>query len=63
METVKPELEKQGAKIAHQPYSEGLPFIKTVQGKNQRLHKELGNSASEKELFKKSWWKFNYSLR
>jgi hypothetical protein len=33
METVKPELEKQGAKIAHQPYSEGLPFIETVQGK------------------------------
>lgn len=56
-------LEKQGAKIAHQSYSEVLPFIETVQGENQRLHKELENSASEKELFKKSWWKFNYSLR
>jgi hypothetical protein len=63
METVEPELEKQGTKIVHQPYSKVLPFIETVQRENQWLHKELGNSASEKELFKKSWWKFNYSLR
>lgn len=63
METVEPELEKQSAKIAYQPYSEVLPFIETVQGENQRLHKELGNSTSEKELFKKIWRKFNYSLR
>jgi hypothetical protein len=63
METVEADLETEGAKIAHQPDSEVLPFIETVQGENQRLHKELGNSASEKELFKKDWWKFNYSLR
>jgi hypothetical protein len=29
-----------------------LPFIETVRTKNQRLHIELGNCASEKELLK-----------
>jgi hypothetical protein len=34
METVELELEKQGGKIAHQPYSKVLPFIETVRGEN-----------------------------
>jgi hypothetical protein len=28
------------------------PFIETVRTENQRLHRELGNCVSEKELFK-----------
>jgi hypothetical protein len=34
METAKPDLERERAKIAHQPYSEVLPFIKTVKLEN-----------------------------
>jgi hypothetical protein len=52
MKMVQPDLETEGTKIAHQPDSEVLPFIETVQSENQRLNRELGNSASEKELFK-----------
>jgi hypothetical protein len=40
------------AKIAYQPNSEVLPLIETERFENQRLHIELGNFASEKELLK-----------
>jgi len=49
---VQPDLETEGTKIAHQADSEVLPFIETVQSENQWLNRELGNCASEKELFK-----------
>jgi hypothetical protein len=49
METVKPDLETDAAKMAHQPDSEILPLIETVRAENQRLHIQLGNCASEKE--------------
>ena len=66
IETVRTEIEADGANIAQPPDSELLPFIETVrtevdlprdeaeavQAENQRLHIELGNSASEKELLK-----------
>jgi DNA repair exonuclease SbcCD ATPase subunit len=52
METAALDVETDVAKIAHQPDSEVLPLIETVQAKNQRLHIELGNCASEKELLK-----------
>lgn len=38
--------------MTHQLNSEVLPLIETVRAENQRLHIELGNSASEKESFK-----------
>jgi hypothetical protein len=40
------------AKIAYQPNSEVLPLIETARFENQRLHIELGNFASDKELLK-----------
>ena len=66
IETVQTEIEADGANIAQQPDTELLPFIETVQtevdsprneveavrAENQRLHIELGNFASEKELLK-----------
>jgi predicted RNase H-like nuclease (RuvC/YqgF family) len=66
IETVRTEIEADGANVAQQPDSELLPFIETVRtevdsprdeveavrAENQRLHIELGNSASEKELLK-----------
>jgi hypothetical protein len=66
IETVVAEIEVDGANMAQQPDSELLPFIETVrtevdlptdkveaiQAENQRLHIELGNSASEKKLLK-----------
>jgi hypothetical protein len=64
IETARAEIEVDGANIAQPPDSDLLPFIETVgtevdsprdeveavQAENQRLHIELGNSASEKEL-------------
>lgn len=66
IEMVRTEIEADGANIAQQPDSELLPFIETVRTEvdsprdevegvrpeNLRLHIELGNSASEKELLK-----------
>ena len=52
MEAAIHDLETDAAEMAHQPDSEVLPLIETVQPENQRLHIELGNSASEKELLK-----------
>jgi hypothetical protein len=52
METAIPDLETDAAKMAHQPDDEVLPLIETVRPENQRLHIELGNCASEKELLK-----------
>jgi DNA repair exonuclease SbcCD ATPase subunit len=66
IETVRTEVEVDGVNIMQQPDSELLPFIETVgtevdsprdeveavRAENQRLHIELGNSASEKELLK-----------
>jgi hypothetical protein len=66
IETVRTEIGADGANIAQEPDSEFLPFIETVgtevdspndeveavRAENQRLHIELGNSASEKELLK-----------
>ncbi len=49
---VQPDLKTEGTKIVHQPDSEVLPFIETVQAENRRLPRELGNCISEKELFK-----------
>jgi hypothetical protein len=63
METVGLAIETDIAKIAYQPNSEVLPFIKTVRAENQPLHIELGNCASEKEFLNKNGWKFNHSLR
>jgi hypothetical protein len=40
------------AKIAYQPNSEVLPLIEMERFENQRLHIQLGNFASEKELLK-----------
>ena len=52
METAKPDLETDVAKMVHQLNSKVLPLIETVLSENQRLHIELGNYASEKELLK-----------
>ncbi len=52
IETVKPGLETDTAKMAYQPNSEVLPFIETVRTENQRLHIELGNSKAKFESLK-----------
>jgi hypothetical protein len=52
METAELDIETDVAKTAYQPNSEILPLIETVRAENQRLHIELGNFASEKELLK-----------
>ena len=62
METVIPDLETDVAKMAHQPDGEVLPLIETVRPENQRLHIELGNCASEKELLKQELVKLRSQL-
>ena len=52
MEMAKPGIETDATKMTYQPDNEVLPLIATVRAENQRLHIELGNSASEKELLK-----------
>jgi uncharacterized protein (DUF3084 family) len=51
IETVKLD-ETDAAKTAYPLNSEVLPLIETVLAKNQRLHIELGNFASEKKSLK-----------
>ncbi|WP_445250417.1 hypothetical protein [Microcoleus sp. OTE_8_concoct_300] len=62
IETVRTGIEADGANIPQQPDSELLPFIETVRAENQRLHIELGNSASEKELLKQELVKLRSQL-
>jgi len=50
IETVKPDLETDTAKMAYQPNSEVVPFIETARTENQRLHIELGNSEAKVEI-------------
>jgi len=45
-------IETDAAKTKYQPNSEVLPLIKTARSENPRLHIELSNFASEKELLK-----------
>ncbi|MEG4210468.1 hypothetical protein [Microcoleus sp. S13_B4] len=49
VETVKADLETDGANPTHQSDSEISPSMEAVQAENQCLHTQLGNSASEKE--------------
>jgi len=63
METVALDIGTDVAKIAHRSDSEVLPLIETVRAENQRLHIGLGNCASEKELLKQNWWKFDRNLK
>jgi uncharacterized protein (DUF3084 family) len=48
-------IEADVAKIAYQPNSEVLPLIETARFENQRLHIELGNSATEKKSLKQEF--------
>ena len=49
VETVKADLETDGANPTHQSDSEISPSMEAVRAENQCLHTQLGNSASEKE--------------
>lgn len=62
METAKPDLETNAAKMVYQPDIEVLPLIETVRTENQRLHIDLGNCASEKELLKQKLVKVQSQL-
>lgn len=52
VETVKADIETDGANPTHQSDSEICPSMEAVQAKNQCLHTQLGNCVSEKQSLK-----------